>query len=74
MKENNLNNEERFLTQEELARVLKVSKRTVQALAAEGMPCFYAGVAVTGRGGRPRYELDKVKTWLESRKGKGARA
>ncbi len=74
MKENNSNNEERFLTQAELAKVLKVSKRTVQALAAAGMPCFYAGVVVTGRGGRPRYELDKVKAWLESRRGKGVRA
>lgn len=74
MKEINQNDEGRFLTQAELARVLKVSKRTVQALAAEGMPCFYAGVAVTGRGGRPRYELEKVKAWLESRKGKGVRA
>ncbi|WP_297406300.1 helix-turn-helix domain-containing protein [uncultured Akkermansia sp.] len=56
-----------YLTQSELAGILKVSLRTVQTLAAEGMPCFYVGA-------RPRYDVKKVQAWLESRSGKGARA
>lgn len=33
-----------------------------------GMPCIYIGrVTEPRRGARPRYDLEKVKAWLEER-------
>lgn len=50
----------------ELARALRVSIGTVRKWNGEGCPRFLIGKG-TGKGSRPRYELDKVKAWLEQR-------
>lgn len=58
----------RLLNQRELAASLRVSKHTVIAWAKEGCPCVYYGIKCSpGRGSRPRYDLEKVKAWLEER-------
>lgn len=52
----------------EIARALGISEPTVTALTRQGMPCVYIGKIVgVRRGARPRYDLDKVRTWLEER-------
>ena len=65
------------LTASELARVLRVSKRTIAHLMGDGMPCVFVR-ATKGRGRRPRFELNKVMNWLEHRAaaqaGKGVEA
>nr|DAW90864.1 MAG TPA: Redirecting phage packaging protein C packaging protein, DNA Binding [Bacteriophage sp.] len=60
----NINN----LTAAELAQSLRVHKNTVSMWARMGMPCIYIGrVTEPRRGARPRYDLEKVKAWLEER-------
>ena len=58
----------RLLNQRELAASLRVSKHTVIAWTKEGCPCVYYGIKCSpGRGSRPRYDLEKVKAWLDQR-------
>lgn len=61
-----------YLTAAELAKVLQISVRTVYSLNRLGMPHFNAGIP-TGSVQRsaPRYELEKMQAWLESRMKKG---
>lgn len=54
------------LTKTELARTLGVSIGTVGRWTRGGCPCFHIGITA-GPGSRPRYELDKVRAWLEQR-------
>lgn len=53
-------------TKQELARALRVSITTIYRWTLAGCPCFYVGT-IAGKKGRPRYELDKVRAWLEAR-------
>lgn len=56
------------LNQREIAEALRVSKNTVTAWTREGLPCIYIGkITEPRRGARPRYDLEKVKAWLEER-------
>lgn len=55
MKENVL------ITKEHLCMLLKVSKRTVERLQAQGMPVVYIGDL-------PRYKYNDVIKWLEKQK------
>ncbi len=58
----------RLLNQRELAAFLRVSKHTVISWTKEGCPRVYYGIKCSpGRGSRPRYDLEKVKAWLEER-------
>lgn len=60
--------ETEFMKQHELAASMRVSRNTVISWTREGCPCVYYGVKCSpGRGSRPRYDLEKVKTWLEER-------
>ena len=48
--------------------MMGVSKNTVTQWRKEGLPCIYIGkVTEPRRGSRPRYNLEKVKAWLEER-------
>lgn len=52
----------------QLAQTIGVSKNTVTQWRKEGLPCIYIGkVTEPRRGSRPRYDLEKVKAWLEER-------
>lgn len=55
-----------YITTKELCRALRVSVNTVTQWKREGCPHFLIGHA-GGRGCRARFELDKVKAWLEAR-------
>lgn len=57
-----------LLTRTQLARMLKCSVNTVTRLTKQGMPAYYVGAMQhSGRGSRPRYNLDKCKMWLDAR-------
>lgn len=57
-----------LFNRKEVAKALGVSEPTVTALTRQGMPCVYIGrVRTSRRGARPRYDLDKVRAWLETR-------
>jgi hypothetical protein len=56
------------LNQAEIAAFLGLSKRTIQMLTKQGMPCFYVGALQHfGKGSRPRYRPDDCLRWLETR-------
>ncbi|RJQ26239.1 MAG: DNA-binding protein [Peptococcaceae bacterium] len=50
--------EEEILTKAELAKLLKVTQRTIDRLRTEGLPCFKVGNAV-------RFNRKKVLKWFE---------
>ncbi|WP_439492392.1 helix-turn-helix transcriptional regulator [Bosea sp. (in: a-proteobacteria)] len=50
-----------FLTLEELAKIVRVDKRTVVRWRAAGMPCSVS------RGTVVRVDLEEVKAWLKNR-------
>lgn len=52
--------EDEVLTKGELAKLLKVTERTIDNLRKEGMPYFKVGVNV-------RFNRSKVLDWLEQR-------
>lgn len=47
-------------------KMLKISANTLTRLKREGLPFFSIGKP-DGKGSRPRFDLDKVSTWLEAR-------
>lgn len=49
--------EDEILTREELAKILKVTDRTVDRLRKDGMPYFKVGASV-------RFDKAKVLEWL----------
>jgi excisionase family DNA binding protein len=49
-----------LLPAEELAAALRVSRKTIARMVAQGMPSRRVG-------GLARYDLEEVKTWLKSR-------
>lgn len=52
--------EDDILTKEEIAKLLKVTVRTVDRMRSEGMPYFKVGNAV-------RFRKEKVIQWLEQK-------
>lgn len=61
--------ESQFMRGKELAQVLRVSRPLVSRWTKEGMPCIYIGVVQESRrGARPRYNLEQVMAWLESKR------
>lgn len=57
-----------YISSLQLAQTMRVSKNTVSQWRKEGLPCIYIGkVLEPRRGSRPRYDLEKVKAWLEER-------
>lgn len=67
MTKNKRNIEPALLTQGELAAALGCSQSTIRNLQKEGLPYVSMSRAVSGRQSRPRYDLAKVKAWLECR-------
>lgn len=60
--------EGRLLRRFELAAALGCSCEQVSRLTRAGMPAVYIGERRGGeRGASPRYDLEKVKAWLEAR-------
>jgi len=53
--------EEEILTKKELAKLLKVTVRTIDRLRGEGMPSFKVGNQV-------RFDKEDVKDWLKKNK------
>lgn len=56
-----------FYTRRELAARLGVHPVTIAEWEKCGCPFVYIGKLMNGKGSRPRYELEKVKAWLENR-------
>lgn len=55
------------MTQAGLAEALHCTPASIRHLHKEGLPRVYVGKAQKGRGSRPRYDLARVKAWLELR-------
>lgn len=64
-----------LLTQKELAAMMNCHVMTIRRLHALGLPRVYLGTGKNGTRPRPRYDLNAVQSWLESRAaGKGVEA
>ena len=65
-----------LLTGSELAEKMRVSRALVSRWTKEGVPCVFIGrVRESRRGARPRYDVQQVRAWLETRtKGKEVQA
>lgn len=50
-----------FATKEEVAEFLGMSKRAVDSLLAEGMPCLRVNARVL------RFDLEEVRAWFKDR-------
>ena len=59
----------KHITKKELAALLGVSTGTINNWMREEppCPCLFIGRRATGSGRRPRFELERVMEWLESR-------
>ena len=53
-------------TRKEIAAMLGVGSLTIAAWEKQGCPAVYIGKLTNGKGSRPRYDLEKVKSWLDS--------
>ena len=53
-------------TRKEIAALLGVGVVTVAEWEKQGCPAIYIGKRTNGKGSRPRYDLEKVKLWLDS--------
>lgn len=63
-----MNNYSRTLKkQREIASLFGVSVATVRRWHRLGCPRFYVGTNCAGSGSRPRYDVQQVRAWLESR-------
>ena len=70
---NMFNQQNRALyTRKEIAALLGVGSLTIAAWEKQGCPAVYIGKLTNGKGSRPRYDLEKVKAWLENRTAAGA--
>lgn len=58
-------------TRKEIAALLGVGVGTVAEWGKQGCPAVYIGKLTNGKGSRPRYDLEKVKAWLENRTAAG---
>lgn len=47
--------------------MLKVTPVTISAWMRDGCPYVSIGKSAVGQGRRPRFELERVMAWLESR-------
>lgn len=54
-------------TRKEIAALMGVGILTIAAWEKQGCPAVYIGKLTNGKGSRPRYDLEKVKAWLENR-------
>lgn len=62
-------------TQKEIATLFGVGVATVRRWHGKGCPRIYVGNNIKGSGSRPRYDVQQVRAWLETRtKGKEVQA
>ena len=63
--------ERALYTRKEIAALMGAGVATVAEWEKQGCPAVYIGKLTNGKGSRPRYDLEKVKAWLENRTAAG---
>lgn len=56
----------RFGTKEDVAKMLRITKRAVDQYLAEGMPCLRLNARVL------RFDLEDVRRWFKAKYGSGS--